>query len=85
MCIRDSNAIKGGSNFSPVNEALNSKGLEQFAFYEDPAAGGGTVIVEGPVPVGAGGGAPPAEESAPVSQGGGKSASPFATLYRGDG
>ena len=59
--------------------------LEQFAFYENPAAGGGTVLVEVPVPVGAGGGAPPAEESAPVSQGGGKSGSPFMTLYRGDG
>ena len=41
--------------------------------------------MEVPVPVGAGGGAPPDEESAPISQGGGKSASPFMTLYRGDG
>ena len=81
------NAIKGGSNFSPVNEALEkSKGLDQFAFYEDPAAGGGTVLVEVPVPVGAGAGAPPtAEGSVPTSQGGGKSASPFMVLYRGDG
>ena len=60
-----------------------SKGLEQFAFYEDPAAGGGTVVVEVPVPVGAG--APPAEESAPMGQSGEKSASPFMALYRGDG
>ena len=80
------------TSFSDVavgaDKAKNSAGigqLEQFAFYEDPDAGGGTVIVEVPVPVGAGGGAPPAEESAPVSQGGGKSASPFMTLYRGDG
>ena len=80
------NAIKGGSNFSPVNEALNSKGLEQFAFYENPAAGGETVIMEVPVPVGAGAGAPPtAEGSVPTSQGGGKSSSPFMVLYRGDG
>ena len=80
------NAIKGGSNFSPVNEALNSKGLEQFAFYEDPAAGGGTVIMEVPVPVGAGAGAPPAEESSSIGGGsGGKSSSPFMVLYRGDG
>ena len=62
-----------------------SKGLEQFAFYEDPTAGGGTVVVEVPVPVGAGSAPPAAEESAPVSQGGGKSGSPFMTLYRGDG
>ena len=80
------------ASFSDVaagaDKAKNSAGigqLEQFAFYEDPDAGGGTVIVEVPVPVGAGGGAPPAEESAPVSQGGGKSGSPFMTLYRGDG
>ena len=80
------NAIKGGSTFSPVNEALNSKGLEQFAFYEDPAAGGGTVIMEVPVPVGAGAGAPPAEESSSIGGGsGGKSSSPFMVLYRGDG
>ena len=71
-----------------VDKAKNSAGvgqLEQFAFYEDPAAGGGTVIMEVPVPVGAGAGAPPAEESAPTDSGGGKSASPFMALYRGDG
>ena len=58
--------------------------LEQFAFYEDPAAGGGTIVMEVPVPVGAGGGAP-AEESLPIDSGGQKSASPFMALYRGDG
>ena len=71
-----------------VDKAKNSAGvgqLEQFAFYEDPAAGGGTIVMEVPVPVGAGSAPPTAEESAPVSQGGGKSGSPFMTLYRGDG
>ena len=58
--------------------------LEQFAFYENTAAGGGTVLVEVPVPVGAGA-APAAEESLPIDSGGEKSASPFMALYRGDG
>ena len=80
------------TSFSDVaagaDKAKNSAGigqLEQFAFYEDPATSGGTVIMEVPVPVGAGAGAPPAEESAPMGQGGEKSTSPFMALYRGDG
>ena len=60
--------------------------LEQFAFYEDPAAGGGTIVMEVPVPVGAGAGAPLSEESSSIGGGsGGKSSSPFMVLYRGDG
>ena len=77
------NAIKGGSNFSPVNEALNSKGLEQFAFYEDPE-NSSIIIKEVPILIGGGGGAA-VEESAPTGQSGGKSLSPFMALYRGDG
>jgi hypothetical protein len=79
------NAIKGGSNFSPVNEALNSKGLEQFAFYYDDPAAAGTLIMEVPVPVGAGAGAPPSEESTIIAGSGQKAADPFMALYRGDG
>jgi hypothetical protein len=76
----------GGATFSPVNEALNSKGLEQFAPYENTDSEVTTVIKEVPILVG-GGGASPAENNEPVIAGGssGEGSNPFASLYRGDG